>query len=371
MKILSSADLYSHRYIELLLPLMCLVYMLQPLSSQSSAPPHVQPQSIATNLQAWEHWKTEKGWPLDRRLIKRVSVWQAKITISDLLAEAQKQTKVKLSAKEPELQGHQLTVFAKHLPLNALMYQLSRLLGLFWYQRERQGQIEYIITYGSSPPKLQAEAAQEERSSLEQSRRAMRIVDYIEALGKTEEQLRELAKTDPMLAGSMLRSSATRAGAEILANMPPELLRSYVEKGHVFLGVKDLPAWAEQALRANYRTQSNPPFGLSEDAFVERYRIGFSDRGQYTYKDSMIYDMMGGEWQGLAYFSAAVLDKEEAKKYSQMGEPEWWPKDYGAIGYLPILPLGEESRHLHIGTLPGKGDAALAQERFPDLVGAA
>jgi hypothetical protein len=373
MKILSSADLYSHRYIELLLPLMCLVYMLQPLSSQSSAPPHVQPQSIATNLQAWEHWKTEKGWPLDRRLIKRVSVWQAKITISDLLAEAQKQTKVKLSAKEPKLQGQQLTVFAKKLPLNALMFQLSQLLGLFWYQRTVHGNLEYIVTYGSTPPELRSAIVVEKREFEEQKQRAMRIADFIEALSLSEEELMRRAKDDPMLVGSMLRRRDTRVGAEILAYMPAESMRQLVTDGHVLLAIEDVPAWVEAGLRkfyvGHYATSKLLPRGVPEDDYVKQFRLFITAEKRLTPADGIFYDMFGEDWQGFRY-GVGFLGASAENHHERSARPDWWPANLTAYSFLPFLldANGEPDLHLR-AWLPGKGSEKMVQAQYPDLIG--
>jgi len=369
----TSPGIYKH--IHLLIPgSICLLSFLLPLSvpgteeTQPSAP-----QSSVTDMQPWEHWKTEEGWPLDRRLLKRVSIWSVKITMADLLTAAQEQTKVQLSVHEPELQSQKLTIFAKRLGLNALMFQLSQLLGLFWYQREGEGQIEYMLTYGSSPPELRSAPVVEHREFEEQEQRAQRIADFIEALSLSEEELMGRARDDPMLVGSMLRRRDTRAGAEILAYVRPESLRPLIRDGHVLLGIEDMPAWVEAGLRRfyvnHYAGGKRLPRGLSEEMFLKQFRLFIVSRKPFTPADGVLYDMVGGDWQGFGY-GAGFLGEEE-NHVEDPGRPGWIPKDFVAYSFLPFLLLedGNPDFHLHVGWLPGKGSVKMVQRHFPDLIG--
>jgi hypothetical protein len=354
-----------------LLSLSIRLFLCMPICCAAS-PTHNEP----AYLRPWELPQPGKeSTSVDKRLSKKVSVWQAKISLAELLAVLQQQSGVELAAWEPQLQRQQVTVYVEKHTLSAMMVQLAKLFGLHWYVRPGPKQVEYVLSYGSQQPIQQATAIENETTLLARQRRANRIADYMEALQMDEAQLRELAKTDPMLAGTLLCSSEARSGIEILATIPPESLRTYVEDGHVFLKASDLPDWAKQALRKTYRTSHPNTFGVaSEDAFVSQYRLWFTDLGQYTPADGGIYDLMGGEWQGLSFSGALTLGEHYVAQHLDMSkQPTWWPKDTLPIGRISIFTANDPNNpreYVPSGVaLPGQGDIASAQEKYPELTG--
>ena len=255
------------------------------------------------DTEPWQSWKTEQGYPTNRRLIQPVALSQAHIRIADLLAAAQQQTGVKLSAQESELQDQELTVFARDLPLNALMVQMAQLLGLYWYQRIVDRQIEYVVSYGSSPPGLTAE----QEARYWRDVRAARIADYITASSMSDAQLRDLARADPML-GLALQDACGRQAARTLASLSAENRRTLVEAGKVALALSDLPAEYRQMLHEVYAAEARAweKVGIaSEDALADRFRLVYETRdetftpsGQHSWYRVM-YLIHGRMWPGI------------------------------------------------------------------------
>jgi len=265
-----------------------------------------EPPAVDSGPRPWEHWKLDdEGYPRDRRLLKTVEVQQAKITIGDLLAEAQRQTGVSLRAREPELGSQLVTLYAKALPLNALMAQLKELLGLYWYD-ESQGEVPaYFITYGSVTPEARAAAQTQEEAAKARQRRADRIADILRASDLSEDELKKLAETDPLLAEQFRGRKRLQSLVivETLQKMDPGNLRMLVDSGLTTASGSELSPWFENKLRSNFpgSQEGLAKIGiLSADDYVARWRVRFFDRGDWH---NPVLDelrpMIGTVWGGI------------------------------------------------------------------------
>jgi hypothetical protein len=230
------------------------------------------------DAEPWPFWKTDHGYPTDRRMMKPVTVWQAHIRIADLLAAARQQTDVKLSAYETELQNQELTIYARDLPLDALMVQMAELLGLHWYQQSADGEIRYVVSYGSSPPASTAEQGARYWRDI----RAARVADYVKASSMSDAQISDLARDDPML-GLALRNAPGRQAARTLASLSADNIRALVDTGEVALGLGDLPPEYRQVLHDGYAADPHAweKVGItSEDALANRFRLVYETRDE-------------------------------------------------------------------------------------------
>ena len=239
---------------------------------------------LAVQAKPWESSRLdEKGYPLDRRLLNRASVSEASITVADLLKAAQEQTGVVLHTPDHELAGQKVTVFATRAALNALMAQSAKLLGFTWWE-SADSPPEYTASYetASASARAQAEA---------RARRASRIADWIAASTMTDEQLRAMLDTDPLLAHELLSSWTgfpARMVAQSLKQMSPTSMQQLLETGTVTVGVDELPGWYGATLRASYSYLAEWMASLgipSADECVAKFRVRFFDGGELQYPE--------------------------------------------------------------------------------------
>jgi hypothetical protein len=324
------------------------------------AKPPADRTELLTQYQPWEPEKEDAASPSDPRLATKLSVAQPKITIGELLADVHRQTKVKLTAFEPELQSQALSVYAADLRLDVLMVQMAHLLGLYWYQRTQEGEREYVVSYGSSPPSLTAKQEVAERDAYWRNMRASRIADYVHALTLSEEELRELAKSDPALAGSLLKWPGTRYGTEALTAFRPETLRKLIETGEVTVGSDELPSWFADGIRANYKEGQWSHLGIeSADVAVRQCRLRFAAPDWVLGpQDIGLYDLWGPMWHGISC-GACVFPVATGKDS---------PDKPVGLSWMPFVP--EEAQVRGTGWLLGKmEDMKRAEAQFPELLG--
>jgi hypothetical protein len=311
------------------------------------------------DYQPWQYWKTQEGYPLDRRLGQTVRVWETDIGIADLLSAAAAQTGVRLSALEPELCNQEVTTFVSDLPLNALMVQLADLLGLYWYERQTEGGAEYVLTYGSSPPGQRAQEDLDKRQPYFSQVRASRIADYVRALSLSDDELRELGKNDPTLADTMLRSKDARLVVDTLSELPRAILRRLIETGDALVEGNQLPGSYKDALHRAYANPANAAsfarIGItSEDALLQQYRLHLVAPAKvFEPSDQMIYDLYGPMWPGIQALEKLALRTNSGAGDRNSGEP---------ISFI----LGQAGACVLPGKLDGKDRA---KTLYPKLTG--
>jgi hypothetical protein len=321
-------------------------------STTSPAAPAPTPPPAA--LAPWEHWRLDSsGYPEDRRLLQTVDVYRRRITVADLLAAAQQQTGVAVRAHEPQLQAQQVTVYAKALPLNALMVQLKELLGLFWYEQPASGGPTYVVTYGSNPPAARAADHRSAEAAFQQRRRADRIADILRAGDMSGADLRKLAETDPLLAEALLSSSAFHQHLiiETLKKMRPGDLRALIETGTTTVDGSVLPAWYESRLRAEYAESQEvlASIGVSSaDDLVARFRVRLFDGGNMlTDELERLRPVLGTLWSGINW----VVGIEAPAGYQSPSTTAVIP---GSDGLIPLALQGDSGMWRSHDSFPGR-----------------
>jgi hypothetical protein len=334
--------------------LLCVLLALSGTAHAAAPATALDPGAPPVTLDPWEHWRVdEEGYPEDRRLLKTVGVQEAHIGIADLLAAAQQQTGVGLSAYEPQLQAQQVTVYTKALPLNALMVQLKELLGLFWYERPASGGPTYIVSYGSNPPAARAADRRSAEAAFQQRRRADRIADILRAGDMSEAHLRKLADADPLLAAALLSSDAfhQRLIIETLRKMRPPDLRALVETGTATVDGSVLPAWYAKKLRADYAESQEilASVGVSSaDDLVARFRVRLFDSGDMlTDELERLRPVLGTLWSGINW----VIGIEAPAGYQSPRTTATLP---GSDGLIPLALQGDGGMWGCHGSFPGK-----------------
>jgi len=314
------------------------------------------PPALDSAPRPWEHWKLdEQGYPPDRRLLKAVDVQQAKITIENLLADLQRQTGVNLRAGEPELGSQLVTLYAKALPLNALMVQLKELLGLYWYDESESEVPAYFLTYGSGPPEARAAAQTQEELAKERQRRADRIADILRASELSDDELKKLAETDPLLAEQLRGRKRVQSQliVETLRGMEPANLRGLIDTGLATASGSELSPWFEKKLRPNYAESQETlaKIGIfSADDYVARWRVRLFDRGDWH---NAVLDelrpVIGTVWGGINW----VVGIETAPGYEAPKSSLTRPQ---TAGLTPVAVQVDVGRYMSHGSFPGKVD---------------
>jgi hypothetical protein len=340
---------------------------------RAEAPGALQPAgTLPEDLGRWEPWQhwglDSEGYPPDRRLLAKTDASSSHMSIAALLALAKRETGVDLSAWEPRLRAQQVTVFAPQLPLNALMVQLAELLGIYWYQTKGAEGPSYVVSYGSGPPSARVASERLTQDAQLRSLRASRIAEYVNALALSDGQLRDLVKTDPMLAGSMLHWPATRYGARLLAGLRPYALRRFIDDGLVTVGAEELPAWVTDGLREDFRAEDWENLDItSADMLVSNFRVIFLSDG--LPEDEMQRELTGGAWSGMSYLVAVRPGPKGTSQIMKWGPSEspGLPKDVALPEFLPFVEHSTTGS-TGGGGLPGKmGRCPVAELAFPDL----
>jgi len=317
----------------------------------------------ATLFAQYQPWQPQlepldgEGYPPDRRLLSPVSISRSSVTIAEALAEAVQQTKVDLSAVEVGLRNQRVTLYARALPLEAVMVQLAQLLGLYWYYRTDDGVRTYVVTYGSSPPSVAGQHVLAEQQTHWRDLRAARIADAMKAADLSDADLRKLGEDDPALAGIMLKYPATRYVVRALAALPPQQIRDLVNRGRITVGSADLPPWFEQGLRDDYQVEDWRHLGIeTADSLVSRCQLVFeSENCNFGPEHGFTYDIWGPMWAGM-FCRPVVLPA------SGTGENQ-------KPVVLAFLPFTRERERLGPGAwLPGRlEDRKRAQTISPEL----
>src|SRR5207244_1180457 len=99
---------------------------------------------ILCRLPAVAATKETQGHALDARLLRKVTLQEKGVALSDFCAEMQAQTGVELSASRA-VADEKVTVFVKDRPARDVMREVARLFGDFWSRSGSAGKYRYLL----------------------------------------------------------------------------------------------------------------------------------------------------------------------------------------------------------------------------------
>ena len=238
-----------------------LVTMFAAVLLLATAPLHAQ------HLGARLQWQPEIA-DLDSRLQQKVEIeilGRAAVPALELLSNA---TGVSLTVAPEDLDTvgeRKLTIISKGLTLKAIMVQLPEALQECHWDIDSSGDEPFYLLHRNAGVEVSVREERQRRVDAWVEKRSERLDFVRQALTLSEEGLRELEKTDPLLALA-LQDPFWRINIEAFFALPPDFLRKFIEgpPGRMSLRYGDAP---EQVQR-------------SVDRILERYKRPKSDRLQ-------------------------------------------------------------------------------------------
>jgi len=224
----------------------------------ATAPLHAQ------HLGARLQWQPEIA-DIDSRLQQKVEIeilGRAAVPALKILSDA---TGVSLTVAPENLTTvgeRKLTIISKGLTLKAIMVQLPNALRECHWDIDSSGDEPFYLLHRNAGVEVSVREERQRRVDAWVEKRSERLDFVRQALTLSEEGLRELEKTDPLLAFA-LQDSFWRSNIEAFFALPPDFLRKFIEgpPGRMSLRYGDAP---EQVQR-------------SVDAILERYERPKSD----------------------------------------------------------------------------------------------
>ena len=252
-------------------------------------------------LGAREQWQPQLA-DTDARLQQPVHIEIIGRAGVPALAMLSEQSGVSLAVAPEDLATvgeRKLTVIAQGCTLKALMVQIPKALQECHWDIDPSGpQPVYLLHRNAGTDLTMAELVEEGRTRREDETRPARearVESTRKALAMSEQELAELAKTDPLLAASV-KDPERRKEMELFLSLPSEPMQEFLANGSITLSYTSAPERFQQGCRELLQGQLEWARQHDGDKFlIDGFAYGLSNPDDVTFT----YQSYDGPWSGI------------------------------------------------------------------------